>query len=233
MYGYEHSPSTALRKFSVASANPTYTRTLPFKLRAVIWNPYFASGNDFTLVGITQKWSSVVLGDRITLPQEEGSSARGISGDANLYRRNLFQDIFGVSAFPNVPLQSLPASSSMRDAATGHVKSSNPLDAPAYLLPPLHTLFNPLVDSLLRKRDTQPPSQTKEENEQAEEEDEIMDTFQPSSTSEGRALLNGEMDEFVELFKQPTFCKSRSVILTDYILTRFVFSVSSEQHTGP
>ena len=207
MYANEHSPSTALRKFKVASANPISFRTLPFKLRKVVWYPYLALGNNFTLIGITEKWCSVLLGDRVSLPQEEGSSAREILGDVNLHQRNLFQDIFGVSAFHNTPSQPPLPSSIGGDMATGMLRSNNPLDAPAHLLPPLHTLFSPLVESLLRKRDMESHSESKEEERQVEEENSITEDAPSLRTSACRVLLAEEMDEFVELFKQQTFCE--------------------------
>ena len=220
MYDRTQSASTALRKFNVTSAAFISSRTLPFKLRKVVWYPYMASGHDYTLVGITEKWTSVILGDRVNLPQDEGSLAREISSDTTPSRRNLFQDIFGVSAFQNSPSQDVVTISAIRDDAnTGLLKFSRPLDTPAYLLPPLHTMFKPLVESLLQRRDARPPSEAKDENEQVEEEDAIMEDVPLSSTSASRILPNEEMYEFVELFKQQMFGKFPPVRPTRYLFT--------------
>jgi NET1-associated nuclear protein 1 (U3 small nucleolar RNA-associated protein 17) len=213
MYDSKHSSSTALRKFSATSANPMFSRTLPFKLRKVVWYPYKSTGEDFTLVGITHKWSSVVLGDRVNLPQADSSSAREISGDNSPYQKNLFQDIFGVSAFQNTS-QPVVTTSYTRDEPSAHLlKFRNPLETPAYLLPPLHTLFDPLVDCLLQKRDVRPLSEAQYDNEQVDEEDVTMEDAPPLRARAARVLLDDEMDGFVELFKQQTFCKFYSITL--------------------
>ena len=221
--------STVL-KFNVTSDTIVSSRTLPFQLREVVWYPYMASGNDYTLVGITEKWSSVILGDRVNLPQDEGSSAREISGDSAPHRRNLFHDIFGISAFQNIPSEPVFTIPSIReDAFTGPSKSNRPLDTAAYLLPPLHTMFKSLVESLLQKRDTQSSVLAKDENQQVEEEDAVMEDVSPSNNGAGRVLLHTEMDEFVELFKQQTFGKSCPSTSSCYSL--IPFSIPFECHT--
>ncbi|KAF8578728.1 WD40 repeat-like protein [Ramaria rubella] len=210
MYHGEKS-STMLRKFGVVSANPVASHTLPFMLRTIVWYPYAASGNGFSFLGITQKGTSVVFGDRINFRQEEGSMAREISAESNPLGRNLFQDIFGASAFQDFTSQPPVMPPSIReDASAGPWNPTNPLRFPSHILPPLHMLFTPLLESVLRKRDVQPP-ETVEEQEPADIEDVVMeDAPSPTGVSAGRVWRNEEMEEFVELFKEETFSSRKN-----------------------
>jgi hypothetical protein len=231
MYRGHHPRPTLIRTFNVASANPVSSHTLPFKLRRVVWNPYTASGTDFTLVGITQSWNSVVLGDRVHLPVDEGSSARGISADMSPHRRNIFQDIFGVSAFQDFPIQAPAPASAAPEDAIGLPKFNTPLNAPAYLLPPLHTLFTPLVEGLLRKRSTHSPLEMNEQ-EQIEDEDVVMADPPLARSRSGRTLQEGEMDEFVELFKQQTFCTFAAALQTSNRVLTDIHSSSDARESS-
>jgi len=170
-----------------------------------------ASGSDFSLVGINQAWNTVVLGDKIRESAVEAPSAKNIRADVGTQKRNIFQDIFGVSAFQNFSLQPISA---LQEQPIDLPKSSDPLDTPAYLLPPLQTLFTPLVERLLQKRSAPPPLEAREEQEQVEDEDVVMADPMPPNPGSSRPLEQGEMDMFVELFMQETFSPKQGIPAT-------------------
>jgi len=208
IYG-EKNPS--VRKFSISQSASVGRASLPFVLRAVAWYPFAgATGTQYSLIGITQDWSSVLLGDKISLPDEDGASAKTISQDNSPQRCNLFQDIFGVSSL-DVNLIKSPAEPELprEDVSAAILKSSKIFNAPAYLLPPLHTLYNPLVDGLLRPRrkEKEPaPDEPEVEVEQPEDEDVIMEGAEPSNISDNLRQFSAEdMDDFVQLFSENSF----------------------------
>lgn len=145
--------STRISLFSPSSPTPHASHTLPFALLNLAWyrppSPS-PSTTSYTLVGITHTWSVVLFGDDARAPDDEGASARSLSAPGS-EKRTLFQDIFGKAAFAadrsNEPSTAAAAHKSKSKDAAASI-----FDAPAYLMPPLETLFDPLMKGFLKPR---------------------------------------------------------------------------------
>lgn len=147
--------------FNTSSSTPIRSFTLPFHLLNVVSHPslqsFAADASSFALVGITDTWRVVVFGDNVCLPTGEGSTARGIISGPNIPQRTLFQDIFGKSAFTESPAEPLALSAVANGARSWNGKNvSEFFDAPAYLMPPLESLFDPLMKGFLTHRSPEP-----------------------------------------------------------------------------
>jgi NET1-associated nuclear protein 1 (U3 small nucleolar RNA-associated protein 17) len=124
-------------------------------------------------------------------------------------RQTLFQDIFGASAFSNhyqLPQNVIPdyVSTSRALPWSGN-DVINLFDAPAYLMPPIETLFEPLMDSFLIPQSKQDRKHIAEGNEHDEDVD------MPEQSDDEHIILEErrerivdqrEMDIFVKLFQQ-------------------------------
>lgn len=133
------------------------TQSLPFHLLSVTTFPpswaQLGNATSLGLVAVTHSWNVVVLGDNIKLPEEEGASPVGIKAAPIEVKRTLFEDIFGASAFANnVPVQPVHQRVSTEISTWKGKNVEKIFDAPAYLMPPLDTLFDPLIQSFLVQR---------------------------------------------------------------------------------
>ncbi|KAJ3503453.1 hypothetical protein NLJ89_g8426 [Agrocybe chaxingu] len=139
---------TKISTFRVGSSSPSSVRSVPFGLRKVIWGAFPASAG-FSLVGITERWRVVVMGDSAAPFNDEGRVARGINiVNHGQQRRTLFQDLFGASAFAD-------SNSDFPEWVSAPRKDNVSLglfSAPAFLRPALDTLFDPLIKSFLTVR---------------------------------------------------------------------------------
>ncbi|KAL6310151.1 WD40 repeat-like protein [Sparassis latifolia] len=205
--------STKVLVFHPSSSVPSARHTLPFRLRCVVSHPSLSSAStdpsSFTLLGISNTWAVVLFGDEIHLPEEEGSTAQGISAQSTANQRTLFHDIFGKTAFADLTLETTTSSMSLDRAQPWRGKEiKDAFNAPAYLMPPLDTLFDPLMDEFLTRRSADVAAADHEEHEQPEA-DVDMDV---EGEDDGSPFLAGnridrvvdqeEMDALVELFKQ-------------------------------
>jgi len=202
---------TQVVTLNASSPIPTGMYTVPFHLRNVAshasLNALSTNPTSFTLVGITTSWSFVVFGDDVRLPEENGSRANEIVDDDNLRPRTLFQDIFGKSAFADLtssassPPHGAEAIQLWRGKEVAEI-----FDAPAYLLPPLESVFDALTDGFLSLRSVQ-DSHDLSEDEREQDGDVDMDADEDhtpvvAGTTIERLVSAQEMDAFVELFKQ-------------------------------
>jgi NET1-associated nuclear protein 1 (U3 small nucleolar RNA-associated protein 17) len=159
--------------------------------------------SSFSLVGITNKYSVVLFGDDISSPVAEGSRANTIVGDATLgQKQTLFQDIFGASAFTNhSPIHKIDSNSVSVDMPRVSNEIAE-LDAPAYLMPPIESLFAPLMDSFLKPSSKYQETHiwsSEQDVEMAEQSDEGIVII---GEQRERVVDQKEMDMFVELFQQ-------------------------------
>nr|BCB28856.1 WD40 repeat-like protein [Mycoleptodonoides aitchisonii] len=151
-------PSTRVLLFQPSSSSPSASRTVPFRLRSIVPHSSLGTNSDpsaFTLVGVTDQWSVVVFGDDIQLPEAAGEQAQGIIQNEGVGKRTLFQDMFGASAFAD--LQSAPATTSAAASNAQPWKgkeAAGVFNAPAYLMPPLESLFDSVMDGFLAERPT-------------------------------------------------------------------------------
>uniref|UniRef100_A0A0W0FAU9 Putative WD40 repeat-like protein n=1 Tax=Moniliophthora roreri TaxID=221103 RepID=A0A0W0FAU9_MONRR len=195
--------ATQSRVYILSATAPTPTRSisLPFGLRSVIWySPRSSSSSSFNFMGITHDWMIVRFGDDAK-DILEGSSAREIKASIDK-PRTLFQDIFGSSMFTNSsdstskhPIQSTPS------AWTG-LESSSILDGPVHLMPPLESLYAPLMNAFMKRRPDNSlaaPEKPTDKDVEMEDEDEA-----PARTSRSPKFTDDrdvDMKAFVELFK--------------------------------
>jgi NET1-associated nuclear protein 1 (U3 small nucleolar RNA-associated protein 17) len=159
-------------------------------------------------VGITNNHSVVLFGDDISSPVTEGSRANAVMGGAALgQRKTLFQDIFGASAFAN--LSHIPPSVDFnpmsRPPSSGN-DMGGLFDAPAYLMPPIESLFGPLMDTFLKSRRKEDDNRIAEGNEHQDEDVEMAGQSDNEPVIVGerqeRVVNQEEMDMFVKLFHQ-------------------------------
>jgi len=164
--------------------------------------------SSFSLVGITNKYSVVLFGDYISAPAAEGSRANAIVGGATLGQRQTpFQDIFGASAFTNPsPIPKVDSNFVSADMPRASNDTAELLDTPAYLMPPIESLFAPLMDSFLKPRSEHQEKHNVRGNEQQGEDVEMAGQSDDELVIIGeqleRVVDQKEMDMFVELFQQ-------------------------------
>ncbi|THH12798.1 hypothetical protein EW146_g7353 [Bondarzewia mesenterica] len=205
--------------FTPTSAVPYRTYTLPFWLRSVAFYPSSSSKvlkePSFSLVGITDSWSVVLFGNDVRGPSDEGATAKGIiDGATGPRKRTLFQDIFGKSAFADLSNEpsALPSTSPMPAHSWSGKDVANIFDAPSYLMPPLETLFDSIIDGFLKPRPLESEDVDASEAE-AEGGDADEDVEMDIDAEEGnRPIVVGErldrvidwreMNTFIEVFRQ-------------------------------
>jgi NET1-associated nuclear protein 1 (U3 small nucleolar RNA-associated protein 17) len=196
--------------FRPASAIPYKTHTIPFRLLNVAWYPQLAEPSKFSLVGITEAWNVILFGDKDQRLAEAGTTPTPINamaqGDSR--RATIFQEMFGISAFANVerPL-ALELSSGSIAKGSSRVAAAI-LDTPAYLMPPLESLFEPLINGFLQPRPSSLGAPAPGGVEDPEDEEAEMEVDEPINSDEPfivgarpeRVVDAREMDDFVELF---------------------------------
>lgn len=207
------STGTRVLLFRPASAIPYKTHTIPFRFSNVIWYPTPASpSTNFSLVGITESWSVLLFGDDVQSPADDGASGSRIAPDTNLGppKTSIFQQMFGISAFAGIePPSSLDFSFPLT-ARDGKRSALAIFDAPAYLMPPLESLFEPLLGGFLQLRsETQATlaagagvgAHEDEEVQMEVDEDDVGDKPLFVGSRPERIVDGREMNDFVELFK--------------------------------
>ncbi|KAF9225467.1 WD40 repeat-like protein [Gyrodon lividus] len=214
-----HSPvldstSATITFFHASSPIPQMEHTLPFGILNITWypQPSLSHSNFFSLVALTHKYGVVVMGDNITLPEDSGASAKALHKGPAAPRRSLFEEMFGVSAFTDLSNQHTRETASQSESGTGAVipwrssETASFFDAPSHLMPPISTLFEPLISSFLRLR------MTEDEAVAAQAEDvhvEAEDDMPVDSVQDEAGFVNGSgvsteavLDVFVPLFKE-------------------------------
>ncbi|CAA7265897.1 unnamed protein product [Cyclocybe aegerita] len=195
---------TKVSIFRVSSSSPFSVRSVPFGLRNVIWGAFQASAG-FSLVGVTERWRVIVMGDSAASFKDEGRVARGINTtNQGQQKRTLFQDLFGVSAFADSNSEFPEWVSAPRKDNISHDLFS----APAFLMPALDTLFGPLIESFLTVRiaegavNPDGPPDAYEDVAMEEAADSLITPNQPP-----RVPQPGELDMFTKLFR--TSCRNK------------------------
>ncbi|KAL0569498.1 NET1-associated nuclear protein 1 [Marasmius crinis-equi] len=186
--------------FSATESSPKRSLSLPFSLRNLIWySPRYTSS--FNLLGVTNDWMVIRFGEDVKDLEVEGTTAQEIKASA-YERRTLFQDIFGASIFANASGTTPSVPSASTSVWTG-VGSSSILDAPAHLMPPLDTMYAPLMDTFLKPRAERvsavlPEGAVDEDVDMEEDDDVTPDSKRRFNTSKD---TENDMRAFVELFK--------------------------------
>ncbi|KIM33744.1 hypothetical protein M408DRAFT_18764 [Serendipita vermifera MAFF 305830] len=204
-------PSTFFTIFTPTSSEPSSKRSVPFRIRqAIAWqNPESTAGELPGIVAITHEGSIVHVGDHPIEYKEEGDSTLAIDPFANNSNQPaLFQDIFGKSAildFSSTTKESPNATS----LTMGQDIDWTLLDGPSHLLPSLHSLFPPLIQSMLQSISSKHPNR----DETTDEDAMIVDVSGPTESAipsdEGRPVPTSEINALVSLFQDSTFTTTR------------------------
>lgn len=196
-------PRTKISLFQISSPVPSKTCSVPFGLLNLTWYSPSRSTPGFSFMGITRDWTVVIFGDDVQKP--EGEDSAGIVADSSPQRRTLFQDIFGASAFADLSNRSwAEVTRSPADLPRpGHEGAANIFSGPSYLLPPLESLFAPLMHTVLKRHPTATSIPLGDDDPSAMEvdiQDESADvvTFGPHGK---RRVEQKELDGLTELFK--------------------------------
>jgi NET1-associated nuclear protein 1 (U3 small nucleolar RNA-associated protein 17) len=204
------SPTTMADVYLPASSTPVRSHTLPFRLRNVMWYPS-AQTSGFSLVGVTQTWSVVLLGDDVHVPRDEGASTKELRSSGVVVPLSIFQDIFGPSAFVDFEETRPHTSTSVAGpsdalASTLRTDYAKFFDARAYLMPPLETMFDSLMDEFLTPRIADDAESEEEHGDATRGDDTRMDVDEAAPeaphTAAPRIVAKAELDDFIELFQQ-------------------------------
>jgi NET1-associated nuclear protein 1 (U3 small nucleolar RNA-associated protein 17) len=202
---------TRVLLFRPCSGIPFRTCSIPFGIRNVTWYSLAqGSSSGFDLVGVTDSWGVILFGDDVKSPSLEGTTTTQITGDAYLPKKNtLLQDIFGKSVFDDVTHPTLSTETTAFFPRQGKEAVTSFFDAPAYLMPPLETMFDSIMQTFLTPRSTTEDDEGR--GKQVEKDDEEMDVDEDPAAEEDAPLIvkdtarvvgEREMHEFVDIFKQ-------------------------------
>lgn len=201
---------TRVLLFRPCSGIPFRTCSVPFGIRNVTWYSLVqGTSSGFDLVGVTDSWGIALFGDDVKSPSLEGTTTTQIAGDAYLPKKNtLLQDIFGKSVFDDITHSALSTETATSVPRQGKQAVTSFFDAPAYLMPPLETMFDSIMQTFLTPRSAAENAEGR--GEQVEKDDEEMDVDEDPVTEDApfivknatRVVDEREMYEFVEIFKQ-------------------------------
>lgn len=197
MFSLHGEDATKVLKFSPTSAIPVKKHTLPFRLHSITTCPArwlrSSDSSSFAFVGVTQKWNAVIFGDQIRLADEDESAARGVAGTVSVAKHTLFQDIFGKSALNDAAVKQSAAVVAQTLAPWKGKEVARIFDTPAYLLPPLGTLFDPLLDEFLVERSgVDAPMDTEEQQDEQQDVDVEMEGV------DGPILVGNRLERIVD-----------------------------------
>ncbi|KAF9245797.1 WD40-repeat-containing domain protein [Melanogaster broomeanus] len=183
--------------FHASSPALQMEHTVPFRILNM-------ACDSFSLVVLTHQYGVVVMKD-------SGASAKSLQKGPAAPRRSLFEEMFGVSAFADVSKQHTRETADS-GSGTGAVipwrssETASFFDAPSHLMPPIDTLFEPLISSFLRLRasdDETGAAQAEEGHAEAEDEmpvDSVED--EPGLVQGSEVSTKAVLDMFVPLFKE-------------------------------
>ncbi|KAG1757171.1 WD40-repeat-containing domain protein [Suillus lakei] len=224
-----HSPSdtnNGLMVYSIPSSAPLLSQTLPFGIRNLVWYPTSsrsARSRTFSLVGITHTFGVVLLGHDISIADEASSSTGALQKGPAVPKRSLFEEMFGVPALTDVShntvSSTIDTSLPWKSSETGSV-----FDAPAYLMPPMESLFEPLINGFLKLRVKENVDEERQSGVQDAADEmpaEPMDIEEPAFIEMGKVSNDEILDTFVPFFKDiaglpdyPFHSDTRPVALT-------------------
>ncbi|KAI0347808.1 WD40 repeat-like protein [Trametopsis cervina] len=198
-------------KFAPSSVYPLSVHHLPFRLQNIAACPpkwlLSTDLSSFAFVGITNDWNTVIFGDHILLADAEQPDGKGLLGPAPVTKQTLFQDIFGKSAFAD--LSNKPYTPAVLAGATPWKgkQVEDIFKTPAYLLPPMSTLFDPLMAEFLKPRppDAEVQLAAVAEHERLDEDVEMEEDGADAPIVVGnrleRIVDDKEMVSMIEFFK--------------------------------
>lgn len=195
-------PETCTWTLDVSSSVPTSTQRLPYGFRNVMWYPlpFVAptSASNFRLVGITRSWGVVIMGQGIQPLSQGGSDTERLSGEAPA-KKTLFQDVFGVSLLDAAT--TAPASVEEVTRSRRRKERRTLVDGPNHSMPPLDTVFDTFVDSVIQER-AAPVPPNKGDSSHDMEVEEAAENPVVRERKYTRIVDDAEMQVFVDLFKR-------------------------------
>ncbi|KAG2076892.1 WD40 repeat-like protein [Suillus decipiens] len=224
-----HSPSATtngLVVYSTSSSTPLLSQTLPFGIRNLVWYPApnrSPRSRMFSLVGITHTFGVVLLGHDINVADEASLPTKALQKGVAVPKRSLFEEMFGVPALTDVSYNAVSStidtSLPWKSSETGSV-----FDAPAYLMPPMQSLFEPLMNGFLKLRLKENVDEEHQSGIQGiadEMTTETMETEEPAFIEMGEVSNDDILDTFIPFFKDmaglpdyPFHSDTRPVALT-------------------
>ncbi|KAG8938511.1 hypothetical protein FRC00_014729, partial [Tulasnella sp. 408] len=163
---FRHPNQTLVSIYSPRQSDPLRTRSLPFHVLRLA--PLPSSPDRFVMAAIAADGSVSLVGDDLTLlPRREGDVERSLSSKHPLSARpSLFENVFGRSAFKDLEnVENVPSTEIVgADDRFGAAVDLRLLDGPAYLLPPIESLFTSLMEGVLVK----PPTNAEQEEQDEE-----------------------------------------------------------------
>ena len=160
------------------------------------------------MVGITDNWDVVVCGDDVHPLAGEGSAARGLlSSSQEPPKRTLFQDIWGDSALTGALVDPLIQKKVASTAPRNGQEIADILGGPAYMIPPLETLFEPIMTHFLTPRPPEdetirmPSLPGEDADDTSMDVDESQADVRVSDTRAERVVDAREMDALIHLFR--------------------------------
>lgn len=206
------STSSTITLFRIASPTPLMEHTFPFGIPNIAWFYQSPSklSTDFSLVALTHKYSVVVMGNDVVLPQDPGASAKSLQKRPTAPQRSLFEEMFGVSAItpltnPDVQTREAAMDLGSEGGVSVPWRSSDTtgfFDAPSPLMPPIETFFEPLIDSFLRLRTTDDETLVVQAEDGVAEADEDMQAETELVVPEVVVSSEAVLGVFVPLFKE-------------------------------
>ncbi|KAG8810619.1 hypothetical protein FRC17_002857 [Serendipita sp. 399] len=205
--------------FSVFSATPISQRNIPHALRECIaWQPQQPGlDSKLSFVAVTLDGSLVHIGDEDIQNREASDDPRSLGQVATSSAQpSLFQDIFGKSAVLDYSTTPQAANKYIPDLGSSHPQTEidwGLLDGPSHLLPPASILFEPLLTSMLLRAEMETTPVVTEDPTPVHD---IMVIDVPESSnrrhSTGRTITDQEINELVDLFRDPSFRGPRGVV---------------------
>ncbi|KAH7886105.1 WD40-repeat-containing domain protein [Phlebopus sp. FC_14] len=198
-------PQSTITVFQARSRVPQVERTLSFGVLSLVWYPQPSMQTEsFSLVCLTHSYGVVLMGDAIKTP-EERVSTKTLQTGPEAPRRTLFEELFGVSALTGSSEQHQRETASSSAVLPWRCnETASFFDAPSHLIPPIETLFDPLIGGLLRTRIV---DDGQEHNTHLDVTDDMMvDAVEdePSSVKLTEVSADSVFDVFVPLFKEMT-----------------------------
>jgi len=192
--GEEHHTKVAI--FRVSSSVPILVRHIPFGLRNVILVP-FQKHLGYNLVGITDTWKVVMIGDSEPTFKDQSLAASGINYDVQAPRKTLFHDIFGAAAFATSSTETLHISHPPGKGKGIHELFRDPV----YLSPSLDILFDTVATTFLTRRPSETIGSVEKPGDLIEEDSEMDHEADIVGIHAPRVPTSGEMDIFTKLFR--------------------------------
>ncbi|KAJ3787132.1 WD40-repeat-containing domain protein [Lentinula aff. detonsa] len=184
--------------FSSSTSKPSKSTYLPFTLLNAVWYSSKPTSS-LSLVGITHDWRFVLVGDEVKAPEEEGTFATGLQSRSLPKRRTLFQDIFGKSIFHRPKTDDSSAAILQR---TTVIADKTMFDVPAYLAPPVDSLFDPLMMGFLKQRPAEQDYIPTEEGFGDEDVGMEVDNAEPTLPPQMAKIEPEEMTSLIAVFQK-------------------------------